>query len=157
MLFRSDGAFSDYPIWVRSTKWEPKVKYGARKWHFWQYQSDGYVPGIAAKVDRNAFHGSHRDWQAFLNPERVGTQVAKAEPAPVAQTLASAPAAKPAPVAAIAPALALTSESVAAPLPAGLKPAATIPAVKANAYAPLALATGKPVVVPDAEAEPIGD
>ena len=76
----SGGAFSDYPIWVRSTKWEPKVKYGSRKWHFWQYQSDGYVPGIAAKVDRNAFHGSSRDWQAFLNADKGSTQVARAEP-----------------------------------------------------------------------------
>ena len=42
----SDGAFSDYPIWVRSTKHHPSVKYGSRAWHFWQYQSDGSIPGI---------------------------------------------------------------------------------------------------------------
>ena len=60
------NALDDYPIWVRSTKYEPKVKYGNRKWHFWQYQSDGRVPGINAKVDRNAFYGTRRQWDAFL-------------------------------------------------------------------------------------------
>jgi lysozyme len=60
------SAFSDYPIWVRSTKYHPAVVYGQRKWRFWQYQSDGYVPGIHAKVDRNAFYGDANDWQAFL-------------------------------------------------------------------------------------------
>jgi lysozyme len=59
------GGLSNYPIWVRSTKYSPAIKYD-RRWHFWQYQSDGRVPGINAKVDRNAFFGSPRQWQAFL-------------------------------------------------------------------------------------------
>jgi lysozyme len=59
--------FSDYPIWVRSTKYYPSVKYGDRRWHFWQYQSDGNVAGIRAKVDRNAFYGSEEQWMAFLD------------------------------------------------------------------------------------------
>ena len=54
----ADGAFPDYPIWVRSTKYHPSVKYGGRAWRFWQYQSDAYVPGIAAKVDKDAFYGT---------------------------------------------------------------------------------------------------
>ena len=41
----SDGAFMDYPIWVRSTKYHPAVKYGLRPWRFWQYQSDGFGRG----------------------------------------------------------------------------------------------------------------
>ena len=41
----SDGAFSDYPMWVRSTKHHPSVRYGSRPWNFWQYQADGSVPG----------------------------------------------------------------------------------------------------------------
>jgi lysozyme len=57
----------DYPIWVRSTKYYPSVKYGDRRWHFWQYQSDGTVAGIRAKVDRNAFYGSEEQWMAFLD------------------------------------------------------------------------------------------
>ena len=31
----SNGALADYPIWVRSTKHHPAVKYGSRAWHFW--------------------------------------------------------------------------------------------------------------------------
>lgn len=61
------NALDDYPIWVRSTKYHPNVRYGARKWRFWQYQSDGAVPGIATKVDRNTFFGGHREFQAYLD------------------------------------------------------------------------------------------
>ena len=60
------GALNDYPIWVRSTKYHPSVKYAGRRWHFWQYQSDGYIDGIRNKVDRNAFFGSPEQWTAFL-------------------------------------------------------------------------------------------
>ena len=63
------AALAQYPIWVRSTKYHPAVKYGRRKWHFWQYQSDGYVPGISAKVDRNAFFGDANQWRAFLEAQ----------------------------------------------------------------------------------------
>ncbi|MDT2022720.1 GH25 family lysozyme [Methylocella sp. CPCC 101449] len=62
----SDGEFSDYPMWVRSTKHPPHVPYGSRRWVFWQYQSDGYVPGIRGKVDKNAFAGSESQWRAWL-------------------------------------------------------------------------------------------
>ncbi len=63
----SDGAFSNYPIWVRSTKHHPSVRFPGRNWAFWQYQSDGRVPGIDGKVDRNAFYGSREQWQAFID------------------------------------------------------------------------------------------
>lgn len=65
----SDGALSEYPIWVRSTKHHPNVRYGNRKWHFWQYQSDGTVPGIATAVDRNAFHGSAGEWKRWVTAQ----------------------------------------------------------------------------------------
>lgn len=58
--------FSDYPIWVRSVKYSPPVTYPGRRWAFWQYQSDGYVPGIRGKVDRNAFAGTRAQWNAWL-------------------------------------------------------------------------------------------
>ena len=58
--------FSDYPVWVRSTKYPPHVKYPGRRWTFWQYQSDGVVPGVPAKIDRNAFHGTKKQWEAWL-------------------------------------------------------------------------------------------
>jgi len=60
------GALSDYPIWVRSTKYHPAVRYGDRKWTFWQYRSDGRVPGISVAVDQNAFNGSHQQWREWL-------------------------------------------------------------------------------------------
>jgi lysozyme len=60
------GGLEDYPIWVRSTKHHPSVRYGQRKWHFWQYQSDGSVPGIGTAVDRNVFHGDAKEWQRWL-------------------------------------------------------------------------------------------
>ncbi|MBL8587812.1 MAG: glycoside hydrolase family 25, partial [Methylobacteriaceae bacterium] len=59
--------FTDYPMWVRSTKYPPQVKYPGRKWVFWQYQSDAIVPGIVGKTDRNVFHGNARQWKAFLD------------------------------------------------------------------------------------------
>ena len=62
----SDGAFSDYSIWVRSTKHHPAVRYGSRAWQFWQYQADGPAPGIVGHVDRNVFYGTPEQWQAFL-------------------------------------------------------------------------------------------
>lgn len=65
-------AFSNYPIWIRSTKYSPPVEYGHRKWHFWQYRSDGSVPGIAGKVDRNVFFGNARQWVAWLDHLKKG-------------------------------------------------------------------------------------
>jgi lysozyme len=58
--------FSDYPVWVRSVKHSPPVTYPGRRWAFWQYQSDGLVPGIRGKVDRNAFAGTRAQWNAWL-------------------------------------------------------------------------------------------
>ncbi|HEY8033117.1 MAG TPA: GH25 family lysozyme [Methylocella sp.] len=60
------GEFSDYPIWVRSVKCHPSLKYANRHWHFWQHTAEGHVPGIRGYVDRNAFNGSIKDWQAWL-------------------------------------------------------------------------------------------
>jgi lysozyme len=64
-----DGALADYPIWVRSTKYHPAVRYGNRLWHIWQYASDGSVPGIQGAVDRNCFYGSESDWRRWLRGE----------------------------------------------------------------------------------------
>jgi hypothetical protein len=81
----------EYPIWVRSTKHHPAVKYGSRAWHFWQYQSDGRVPGIGGKVDRDAFYGSKEQWDAFLREPGVRpVQTSAAGPAPAPQQTAAA-------------------------------------------------------------------
>ncbi|MTV30394.1 hypothetical protein GJ654_05230 [Rhodoblastus acidophilus] len=62
----SDGEMSEYPMWIRSTKHHPAVRYGNRPWHFWQYQSDAWVHGIPTRVDRNAFYGDEKDWRNWL-------------------------------------------------------------------------------------------
>ncbi|HUZ67955.1 MAG TPA: GH25 family lysozyme [Beijerinckiaceae bacterium] len=80
------NVFSNYAIWVRSTKYRPAVEYGNRKWRFWQYQSDGYVPGVPGKVDRNAFYGDAAQWRAFLR--RSGSNPRSGRPL---ETMASAP------------------------------------------------------------------
>jgi lysozyme len=101
----ADGAFMDYPIWVRSTKYHPSVKYGGRPWAFWQYQSDAHVDGIGAKVDRNAFFGTREQWEAFLrDPEKgagrpgapqVFTQQLTASQAPAPESAAVQPVVEP--------------------------------------------------------------
>ena len=86
----ADGAFMDYPIWVRSTKYHPSARYGSRPWTFWQYQSDAHVAGIGPKVDRNAFYGTKAQWTAFLEepaahpalPKAIETQIAGKAPPP---------------------------------------------------------------------------
>ena len=62
----SDGEMSEFPMWLRSTKHDPTVRYGNRAWHFWQYQSDAWVREIPTRVDRNAFYGDAKDWQVWL-------------------------------------------------------------------------------------------
>ncbi len=63
---RLEGAFQDYHIWVRSVAGHPSMKYGERKWHFWQHTSTGSVAGVPGKVDENVFYGSPDQWKAFV-------------------------------------------------------------------------------------------
>lgn len=66
----SQGDFSGYPMWVRSTKYHPSVKYGATPWMLWQYQADGHIPGIVGEVDRNVFSGTQDEWNLFVASQR---------------------------------------------------------------------------------------
>lgn len=66
---RLQGAFNDYHIWVRSVAGHPSIRYGDRKWHFWQHTATGQVAGIQGNVDRNVFYGSLADWRRFLAGE----------------------------------------------------------------------------------------
>jgi len=61
------GEFTEYPIWVRSVKYYPSVKYGNRQWHFWQHTAEGQVAGINGYVDRNCFNGTAAEWRAWLS------------------------------------------------------------------------------------------
>ena len=76
------GAFADYPIWVRSTKHNPAMRYSDRDWQFWQYQADGIVPGIDGEVDRNVFDGDQKQWRAFLDGANPTAQDVATSPAP---------------------------------------------------------------------------
>ena len=60
------GELQDYPMWVRSVKAYPSVKYGDRQWRFWQHTATGSVPGVRGYVDRNCYYGSLDDWQTWL-------------------------------------------------------------------------------------------
>ena len=62
----SDGAFSDYPLWVRAVKDLPQTKYPGRRWAFWQYTERGAVPGIRGAVDKNAFAGTRAQWRKLV-------------------------------------------------------------------------------------------
>jgi len=62
-----EGAFEDYPFWLRSVKTFPAKKYGDRRWHIWQYTETGSLPGVSGKIDKNAFAGTHADWAKFVN------------------------------------------------------------------------------------------
>jgi lysozyme len=100
----SDGAFMDYPIWVRSTKHHPAVKYGSRAWAFWQYQSDGQTPGINGNVDRDVFYGTKEQWDAFLREPKTAPILAPpARQSPeTAVAQSSEPAMRPSPEQAVA-------------------------------------------------------
>lgn len=64
------GEFTDYPMWVRSVKAYPSVRYGERRWHFWQHTATGTVPGVHGYVDRNCYYGSLDDWAAWLTQQQ---------------------------------------------------------------------------------------
>lgn len=66
------GDLQDYPMWVRSVKAFPTVKYGDRRWHFWQHTATGSVPGVRGYVDRNCYYGSLDDWQNWLQGQSQG-------------------------------------------------------------------------------------
>jgi len=63
------GEFEDYPMWVRSVRAYPSVKYGDRRWNFWQHTATGSVPGVRGYVDRNCYYGSLDDWQNWLRTQ----------------------------------------------------------------------------------------
>ncbi|WP_051952501.1 glycoside hydrolase family 25 protein [Methylocapsa aurea] len=82
------GEFTEYPIWVRSVKYHPSVKYGDRHWKFWQHTAEGRVAGIRGYVDRNAFNGTASDWQAWLaNVQSPGSRSRFGENGPTQNTV----------------------------------------------------------------------
>lgn len=76
----SDGAFADYPVWVRSVKDLPQARFPGRRWSFWQYSERGAVPGIRGPVDKNAFAGNRAQWRRLVETSFHGDQLAKRQP-----------------------------------------------------------------------------
>ncbi|MFD2237378.1 glycoside hydrolase family 25 protein [Aureimonas populi] len=67
---RMVGAFAGEQFWLRAVRDHPSNVYEDREFHFWQYTESGTVAGVRGPVDRNAFSGSERDWQRWLDAHR---------------------------------------------------------------------------------------
>lgn len=61
------GAFRDYPFWLRSVAAHPSEVYPGRPWVFWQYSGTGLSQGVDGKIDLNVFHGGEAAWNKWLN------------------------------------------------------------------------------------------
>ncbi len=72
------GAFLDYPFWLRAVAQHPSKVYPGRKWVFWQYSGSGLSHGVAGKIDLNVFHGSESDWHRWVDRVTGQTEVATA-------------------------------------------------------------------------------
>lgn len=66
-----EGEFPDHEFWLRSVAAEPRERFRNRPWTFWQYTATGRVPGVRGDVDRNAFRGSEREWERWLEARGV--------------------------------------------------------------------------------------
>ncbi len=64
-VFEGTNEFNHLPFWIRSTAAKPHERYENRPWAFWQFTTTGRVPGITGDVDRNAFYGSEKEFQAW--------------------------------------------------------------------------------------------
>ncbi|QCO57472.1 hypothetical protein EOK75_17310 (plasmid) [Pseudorhodobacter turbinis] len=60
------GRISGAEFWLRSVAGHPSKTYPGQRWTFWQYSGTGIAPGIAGKVDLNAFAGSAAEWARWL-------------------------------------------------------------------------------------------
>ncbi|MEW9807971.1 GH25 family lysozyme [Mesorhizobium sp. ZMM04-5] len=61
------GEFKDYPFWLRSVAAHPSKRYPGRDWVFWQYSGSGLSHGVDGKIDLNVFHGSEKQWWAWIS------------------------------------------------------------------------------------------
>ena len=58
-----EDSLPGYPLWICRFRENPINA----EWTFWQYSHSGDVPGIKGKVDLDAFCGTRKEWEAFLN------------------------------------------------------------------------------------------
>ncbi|MFS2153200.1 GH25 family lysozyme [Rhizobium sp. Rhizsp42] len=59
------GAFQNYPFWLRSVAAHPSKRYPGRKWLFWQYSGSGLSHGVEGRIDLNVFNGSPDQWMRW--------------------------------------------------------------------------------------------
>lgn len=101
-----EGAFNDHPYWLRSTAAPLTKRYARDRWEFWQFTTTGRVPGITGHVDRNAFFGGEREFEAWRRGHfDIGTRqwhggepkvaARKAVPVPAARRPSAAESAPP--------------------------------------------------------------
>ncbi len=64
------GQMRGQEFWLRAVTKHPSEGYPDERWSFWQYSGTGIVPGVAGKVDLNAFGGSFEGWQSWLLARR---------------------------------------------------------------------------------------
>jgi lysozyme len=62
-----EGAFLDYPFWLRSVAQHPSKVFEDRKWLFWQYSGSGLSQGVDGKIDLNVFNGSADAWYRWVD------------------------------------------------------------------------------------------
>jgi lysozyme len=62
-----EGAFLDYPFWLRSVAQHPSKVFEDRKWLFWQYSGSGLSQGVDGKIDLNVFNGSADAWYRWVS------------------------------------------------------------------------------------------
>jgi lysozyme len=85
------GHFRDYHFWPRSVPRHPAPRFTDRNWTFWQYTAKGRVPGIGEEVDRNAFNGSRRQWNAWLKQATRARRTVPYSPPPALAVMPAAP------------------------------------------------------------------
>lgn len=65
------GAFPDYPFWLRAVARHPSKVYPGRKWLFWQYSGSGLSHGVSGRIDLNVFHGDENAWRAWAGGRQM--------------------------------------------------------------------------------------
>ena len=65
------GAFPDYPFWVRAVARHPSKVYPDRKWLFWQYSGSGLSHGVSGRIDLSVFHGDEQQWRAWAGGRQM--------------------------------------------------------------------------------------
>ncbi len=64
-----EGAFDDYPLWIRDVYFWPSLTLPGREWTFWQYSDKGSLQGYAGEeehIDLNVFNGGEAEFAALL-------------------------------------------------------------------------------------------